>query len=772
MYQNRFTSKANEAVCLAIAQASALGHRKIGTEHLLFGMFAVGSGVAHAALSMRKITAERLTECLIRTDGRSARTVLSADDLTPRCLAALKEAAAAAERTGCESAGTQHLLLAVLSDRDSAAFSILRELGAEPAFLLRDIAELSEYEQKSYPSSSVSGKPRGKLCAKTPALDRFARDLTEQARSGKLDPVIGREEQIESLIRILSRRTKNNPCLVGEAGVGKTAVVEGLAQRIAAGSVPPALASCRIAALDLTGVIAGTKYRGDFEERVKTILAEVIAAQNVLLFIDEIHNIVGVGAAEGAIDASNILKPALARSEFQLIGATTFSEYKKKIEKDPALDRRFQKIEVPEPTVPETITILQGLRDRYESHHHIRITDEAIEAAATLSDRYLTDRRLPDKAIDLIDESAAALALAEQKRRQKAFGAAADCLSAMPGPALCRKHITALLSQQTGISAGELNFDERERLSALERRLSEQVVGQKAAVHAAACAVLRGRLGLGEANRPVGSFLFAGPTGVGKTELAKALADALFCRKDALLRLDMSEYMEKHSVARLIGSPPGYVGHEEGGQLTDRVRRHPCCVVLLDEIEKAHPDVLDLLLQIMEEGELTDSLGRTCNFRNTILILTSNLGAKNSKGSTIGFQSGKREASSARRQLLESCKGILRPELLGRLDEVVLFSPLDEASLVQITSSLLLSVAQRAKALGIALSCEESCIPWIIGESDCARFGARELRRTVETQIGDRLAEEFLSGHIQKGEQISFAADESGLRLCQSTLLS
>ncbi len=768
MFHNSFTAKANEAVCLAIAQASALGHRHIGTEHLLIGMLSVGSGVAYAALSMRGLTAERLTEHLVQSEGQDARTVLSADDLTPRCLAALRESVGFASRAGSESVGTQHLLLAILSDEASTATRLLEELGADPALLLQDIAELSEYEQKSRPAPrSSKGGARTKSSSKTQTLDRYARDLTQRAREGKLDPVIGRDEEINRVIRILSRRTKNNPCLVGEAGVGKTAVVEGLAQRICAGTVPPELQDCRVVALDLTSVVAGTKYRGDFEERVKTILAEVTGAGNVLLFIDEIHNIVGVGAAEGAIDASNILKPSLARSEIQLIGATTFSEYRKKIEKDSALDRRFQKVEVPEPTQAQAVEILKGLRERYESHHHIRITDEAIEAAVELSARYLTQRRLPDKAIDLMDEAACALRMQELDRRRDAFGPVSSCLCAVPGPALLRCHISSLLASQTGVEIGDPDQSEREKLQSLEKRLSDRVIGQEEAVRAVSRVVRRGRIGLKDPHRPTGAFLFAGPTGVGKTEMARALAAELFGTQDSLIRLDMSEYMEKHSVSRMIGSPPGYVGHEEGGQLTDRIRRRPCSVVLLDEIEKAHPDVLNLLLQILEEGELTDACGQSCDFRNTILILTSNIGSQHQIAGTIGFLENTAKKESTRRKLSDSCREVLRPELINRLDDVIVFSPLSQEDLSHIAQNLISQLCERARSLGISLFCGEECVRWLVSQSDCARFGARDLRRTVETQIGDRLAEEFLADRIRPGDNVSVCTAEDGIRFLQ-----
>jgi ATP-dependent Clp protease ATP-binding subunit ClpC len=760
MFHHSFTAKANEAVCLAIAQASALGHRHIGTEHLLVGMLGVGSGVAYAALSMHGVTQERLTERLIQSQGQDARTVLSADDLTPRCLGVLRESVGFAARSGCESVGTQHLLLAILSDTDCAAAHLLKELGTDSAALLHDIAQLTEYEQKARPAERGGHtSARGKSSPKTQMLDRYSRDLTQRAQDGKLDPVIGRDEEIERIIRVLSRRTKNNPCLVGDAGVGKTAIVEGLAQRICAGNVPPELMDQRIVSLDLTSVVAGTKYRGDFEERVKAILAEASNAENIILFIDEIHNIVGAGAAEGAIDASNILKPQLARNEIRLIGATTFSEYKKRIEKDAALDRRFQRIEVREPTEEQAIAILSGLRERYEAHHHIRISDEAIEAAVQLSARYISTKKLPDKALDLIDEAASDLRLQELTRRRSALGAISDCLSSIPGPTLEKSHIAALLAAQTGIDSGEIGQDECTQLLSFENALGAQVIGQPDAVHAVARIVRRGRIGLKDPNRPTGAFLFTGPTGVGKTELARAASRILYGSAQALIRLDMSEYMEKHSISRIIGAPPGYVGHEEGGQLTDRVRRRPNCIVLFDEIEKAHPDVLNLLLQILEEGELTDSGGQVCDFRNTILILTSNIGSDRTQNGAIGFLGENQSKETARRTISERCRGVLRPELINRLDEVVVFSPLSDNTLTAIAKKLLDELQDRVAAIGVTLVCEDDCISWLIRQSDCKRFGARDLRRTVETGIGDPLADAMLAGQIHRGDCVSCRID-------------
>jgi len=772
MAHSNFTAKANEAVCLAIAQASALGYRHIGTEHLLVGMVSVGSGVAYAALTLRGVTVERITEKIIAESKGNQRTILSADDLTPRCLSVLRESVSISQKMGDACVGTQHLLLAVLADEECNAVKILRDMRIEPNVLALDVTQLAEYENKTNGSIQKTSKPAAKpnKNVKTQMLDKVSKDLTKLAMEGKLDPVIDRDPQIDRLMLVLSRRTKNNPCLVGDAGVGKTAIVEGLAQRIASGEVPPELIGKRVVSLDLTSLVAGTKYRGDFEERVKSIINEVTTAGDVFLFIDEIHSIVGIGAAEGAIDASNILKPQLARGELQIIGATTYSEYRSKIEKDSALERRFQKIEVPEPSEEQAINILKGLRKRYENHHHVKITDEAIEKAVRLSSRYIGARRLPDKAIDLIDEACAGLHIHAGVKNSEKLKDFTD-ISTEFDPVLKGRDIAELISLQTGLNVNEIDEDEREELKELEETLKRSIIGQDEAVSAVARAVIRSRTGIKDPSRPTGSFMFIGPTGVGKTELARALAREVFKSKDALIRLDMSEYMEKHSVSRLIGSPPGYVGYENGGILTEKVRQKPYSVVLFDEIEKAHADVLNILLQIMEEGELTDSSGRVCDFKNTIIVLTSNMGSQSAKG-RIGFgESGTKH--DKREEIAKKHADIMKPELINRLDEIITFSKLDDAGLFTIATKQLDMLKSRLKEKDIAFEYDESCVRYVIEKADCSNFGARSIRRVVEQDITDLIASEILVGNIKKNDSILCFSleDKLGLTLTQKILV-
>ncbi len=733
MYRfKRFTEKANTALRLAMESAAEMGHTYVGTEHVLLGLLKEGSGVAAVVLGGRGITAAEYARRLLEAESRGSASTLTVEDFTPRAKAAMDNALAQAAMAGQRLAGTEHLLAAILRDDTGVAVRLLTRLDGRPNDLLSDLARVSA--PLAPPAAQAKAAPKGR----TPTLDQFGRDLTAMARAGMLDPVVGREEEIGRVIHILCRRTKNNPCLIGEPGVGKTAVAEGLAQRIVAGSVPEILREKRLLTLDLTGMVAGTKYRGDFEERVKNALAEVSRAGDVLLFIDELHNLIGTGAAEGAVDAANILKPVLARGELQLVGATTIDEYRRHIEKDAALERRFQTVMVGEPTPAQTRAVLTGLRDKYETHHKVNIADEAMAAAVELSVRYIPDRFLPDKAIDLLDEAAARVRL-----RQDATVDAAD--------------VAMVVADWTGIPAERVSCEEGVRLQTLEDTLHRRIVGQEEAVSAVARAVRRGRAGLQDPNRPAGSFIFLGPTGVGKTALCKALAEALFGDEKAIIRLDMSEYMEKHAVSRLIGSPPGYVGHEEGGQLTEAVRRRPYSLVLLDEIEKAHPDLFNLLLQILEDGQLTDARGRRVDFRNTLIIMTSNVGARKLAGEgRMGFATAAQTASTAalRSEAMGELKQLFRPELLGRVDEIVVFRPLTAQQASTIAKGLLDALCKRLQSLGYACSVDDSVAPLLAENGFDPVYGARPLRRAIQTQVEDTLAEKLLAGAYQKGDTI------------------
>ena len=739
MYRfKRFTEKANTALHLAMQAAGEMGHTYVGTEHLLLGLLREGSGVAAVVLGGRGITAADYARRLLEAESRGVCCTLTAEDFTPRAKAAMENALAQAAMAGQRLAGTEHLLTAILRDDTGVAVRLLSRLDGRPNELLSDLSRVSG--PTAPPAVAAKGAPKA---GRTPTLDQFGRDLTALARAGMLDPVVGREEEISRVIHILCRRTKNNPCLIGEPGVGKTAVAEGLAQRIAAGQVPEPLREKRLLTLDLTGMVAGTKYRGDFEERVKNALTEVSRAGDVLLFIDELHNLIGTGAAEGAVDAANILKPVLARGELQLVGATTIDEYRRHIEKDAALERRFQTVTVGEPTPAQTRAVLDGLRDKYESHHKVRIEEEALAAAVELSVRYIPDRFLPDKAIDLLDEAAARVRLGQQE-----------------GAAVTAMEVEAVVADWTGIPAEQVSCEESTRLQSLEQTLHRSIVGQEEAVSAVARAVRRGRVGLQDPNRPSGSFIFLGPTGVGKTALCKALAAALFGDEKAIIRLDMSEYMEKHAVSRLIGSPPGYVGHEEGGQLTEAVRRRPYSLVLFDEIEKAHPDLFHLLLQILEDGQLTDSRGRRVDFRNTLIIMTSNVGARRLAGEgRVGFATDGVPAATARSEAMAELRQLFRPELLGRVDEIVLFHPLTSAQAVTIAQRLLDGFCNRLQSLGYAYSLDEAVAPFLAKIGFDPVYGARPLRRTIQTRVEDPLAEKLLAGAYRKGDTIRIAVE-------------
>ena len=795
---NGFTTKANEALNQAISSAENLGHTYVGSEHLLLGLLKIGGGFAAALLNKSGITAEGVEELIRAQIGCGTPTKLSPDYFTPRAKRAVENAMASCANNGKKYVGTEHLLLGILSDGDNYAIRFLSELGADAAALTRETLKASGID-----GYSGEGKPKTYQKPqddKVPTLSKYGRELTAEAKKGKLDPVIGREKEIERVIQILCRRTKNNPCLIGEPGVGKTAIAEGLAQKIADGDVPEILEDKRVFALDLTGMVAGTKYRGDFEERIKTAIDEVINAGNIILFIDEVHTIVGAGSAEGSTDAANILKPSLARGEFQLIGATTISEYRKNIEKDPALERRFQPVNVSEPTEEDTVLILKGLKDKYEAHHKVKITDGAIEAAVKLSSRYISDRFLPDKAIDLIDEASSRVRLnvcaappelkaleekianAEAEKNEAVNSQEFEHAAALRdnekklkeeyrelkekwrdksgriNGEVTAENIAETVSSWTGIPVSQLTREESERLLHLEDELHASVIGQDEAVTAVSRAIRRGRVGLKDPKRPIGSFIFCGPTGVGKTELCKALAKAMFGSENMMIRLDMSEYMEKHTVSRLVGSPPGYVGFEEGGQLTEKVRRNPYSVVLFDEIEKAHPDVFNVLLQILEDGILTDSQGRRVDFKNTVIIMTSNVGARliTEKRVAFGFteSGGDSENKNIKELVTGELKNTFRPEFLNRVDDIIVFSKLDRGQIAQIAVKLLNELAGRLAALGITLKWDDSAVYALADKGFDPIYGARPLRREIQNSIEDGLSEKILDSSVKKGDTV------------------
>lgn len=805
MYQFKgFTEKANKALNLAIESAEEMRHNYVGTEHILYGLVKEGSGVAATALNECGVTEDALREKLESINGTMSLVELTPDDFTPRTKRVLRAAVIISSKTGYTYVGTEHLLLAILSESDSYAVAFLEELGVSVERLAQAVSKgmqggaeegFGGFENESAPNGSQKGGS---------ALDKFGRDLTQAAKNGEIDPVIGREKEIQRVIQILSRRTKNNPVLIGEPGVGKTAVAEGLALEIAKGNVPEILKDKRVVSLDLTGMVAGAKYRGDFEERIKAAIDEVKKSKNTILFIDELHTIVGAGAAEGSADAANILKPSLARGDFQVIGATTLNEYRKYIEKDAALERRFQPVKVGEPTPEQAVQILKGLRDSYEAHHKVKITDEAINAAVTLSSRYIADRYLPDKAIDLIDEGASKVRLAsltspdnvkeledeiadyekekasaineqdferaarlrdEQKELQtKLDDAKKKWQEQQKGNSgeVTAEDIAKIVSEWTGIPVVQLTKEESERLLNMENVLHERVIGQSEAVTAIAKAIRRGRVGLKDPKRPVGSFIFLGPTGVGKTELCKALAEAMFGDENAMLRLDMSEYMEKHTVSKLIGSPPGYVGFEEGGQLTEKVRRKPYSVVLFDEIEKAHPDVFNMLLQILEDGRLTDSQGRTVDFKNTIIIMTSNVGARliTEKQSSLGFNSENENVEeSEKKDIKELVTGelrkVFRPEFLNRVDDIIVFNKLNKDEIKQIAVKMLKTLENRLDKMNIKISFTDNAISEIADKGFDENYGARPLRRAIQNEIEDPLSEQMLEGKVKDGAVVT-----------------
>ena len=799
---NKFTPKAQYSLNYALTAASDLGHSYIGSEHLLLGLMETPDSAAARILVARGATAEAIKGAIIEITGIGTPSPLSPTDMTPRMKRIIEASAYESTKSNHAYIGTEHLLLALLSDKDCVAVRLLESLGASAQDIRGDVESYIESSPtKQGPAKSTSEREEK---SKKHSVKSFGRDLTEQAKSGRLDPIIGRDRETERVIQILSRRTKNNPCLIGEPGVGKTAVVEGLASRIADGDVPEALRDKCIISLDLASMIAGAKYRGEFEERLKSVIAEAESNSDIIIFIDEIHTIIGAGAAEGAVDAANIIKPALARGELQVIGATTLQEYRKHIEKDAALERRFQSVTVGEPSESEALQMLRGLRAKYEAHHKLDISDEALEAAVSLSVRYITDRHLPDKAIDLIDEAAARLRLkmftsppehrdleAQLRRveREKAeaiteqnFESAAalrdreielrrrfteakeawEKRKRNDRLILSENDVADIVTEWSGIPVSRLLESESERLSTLEERLSKRVIGQDEAISAVSSAIRRGRIGLKDPSRPIGSFIFAGQTGVGKTELCRAMADLLFGSQDAMIRLDMSEYMEKHSVSKLIGSPPGYVGFDEGGYLTEKIRRKPYSIVLFDEIEKAHPDVFGLLLQILDDGSLTDSQGRRVSFRHSIIIMTTNLGARlHGEVGSVGFAAGSASAERERSEerVHEALKRHFRPEFLNRVDEIVCFAPLSRDGLLKIAENLLAAVTDRIEENGIFIDLEDSVTEAVVAHESAPEYGARPLRRSITRLVENPFSEAMLSGRFSKGDLIRAYAD-------------
>lgn len=806
----RYTPQAKEALSLAVEMAESLNHGYVGTEHLLIGLLQEGTGVAAKVLEENGVEEAKVVELVSQliTPDNSVQMAENAA-YTPRARRVIENSYREAVRFKAAQIGTEHILIAILREGDCVASRLLNTIGISVQKLYIDLLAAMGEDAPSVKDEMQRGS-YGKRGSSTPALDSYSRNLTQMALDGKLDPVIGREHEIQRVIQILSRRTKNNPCLIGEPGVGKTAVVEGLAQRIAAGDVPDTIAGKRVMTLDLSGMVAGSKYRGEFEERIKKVIAEVVESKDVLLFIDEIHTIIGAGGAEGALDASNILKPSLARGELQLIGATTIDEYRKYIEKDAALERRFQPVTVDEPSEEESIAILKGLRSRYEEHHKVEITDDALEAAVKLSARYINDRFLPDKAIDLIDEASSKVRLLnytkpakvityeeqideleEEKEtaiREEAYEKAGDIkkkqeklkekirqiLEKWEKEKETRKltvgenEVADVVAGWTKIPVKKLAEEESERLKNLENILHERVVGQEEAITAVSKAIRRGRIGLKDPKRPIGSFLFLGPTGVGKTELSKALAEAMFGTETSLIRVDMSEYMEKHSVSKMIGSPPGYVGYEEGGQLSEKVRRNPYSVILFDEIEKAHPDVFNILLQVLDDGHITDAQGRKIDFKNTIIIMTSNAGAENIIApKRLGFgvaTDAKADHEFMKGRVMEEVKRLFKPEFLNRIDEIIVFHQLTKEHMKGIADIMLKGIEKRCKEqLGITLTVNEAAKELLIDKGYDEKYGARPLRRTIQSLLEDKMAEEILDGKIKKSAGVEAGCEDGRL---------
>ena len=806
--QEKYTKKAFDVLQRAKEAAAKLGNEYIGTEHILLGLTLVQQSVAAKALEGQNVTYHQVMERICEMQGEKQKFYLPLD-MTPRAKRVVERSKQEAVRLGANYVGTEHILLALLREPDTLAITLLEDLGVDIQTLYEDIMLLlGESEAQPAGVQGMHERPKEEI-SETETLDKFSRDMTALAKQGKFDPIVGREQEIERIIRILSRRTKNNPCLMGDPGVGKTAIVEGLAQKISDGNVPDTLRHKRILSLDLSAMVAGSKYRGEFEERMKKALEDVKAAGNIILFIDEIHTVIGAGAAEGAIDASNILKPALARGEIQLIGATTLEEYRKHIEKDAAFERRFQPVRVEEPTEAVAVQMLTALKDPYEMHHRVRISDEAIAAAVRLSARYVTERFLPDKAIDLIDEAASCLRLSaytaptsikeleariaelEQEKetaiKTEEFEQAAEIKKLQDGLRTSLKaakrawesthdsgeivvtadNVAEIVSRWTGIPVQSMQEEESQRLLHLEEVLHKRVIGQDEAVKALAKAVRRGRVGLKDPNRPIGSFLFLGPTGVGKTELSKALAEALFGDENAMVRIDMSEYMEKHSVSRMVGSPPGYVGYEEGGQLSEKVRRNPYSVVLFDEIEKASPEVFNILLQVLDDGHITDGQGRKVDFKNTVIIMTSNAGARSiAAPKRLGFTSVETPEQSyelMKKGVMDEIKNIFKPEFLNRIDDIIVFHPLEKEEITRIVRLLTDVMAKRVKEnMNITVSFTKKAIEKIAEEGYDKAYGARPLRRAIQSKIEDAFAEEYLLGNIKAGDKVSVGLKTNG----------
>lgn len=799
----KFTSRAEKALELANDLAMELGHNYIGTEHLLYGLAKEGTGVASKVIEMQDVTPEQIKEEIEVLIGVGSEIDVETVGFTPRTKRVIENAFREARKLGTEYIGTEHLLIGIMREGDSIAVRVMMNLNINPQRLYTEILKVINEDEAVMNNEKSNNNASYGSYNQTTTLNQYGADLTKQAKEGKLDPVIGRKKEIDRVIEILSRRTKNNPCLIGEPGVGKTAVVEGLAEKIVLEDVPEMLKNKRVVSIDISSMVAGAKYRGDFEERIKKCLEEVKKVKDVILFIDEIHTIVGAGSAEGAVDAANILKPLLARGEVQVVGATTLNEYRKYIEKDAALERRFSPVTVGEPTIDETIQILNGIRDKYEAHHNVKISEEAIKAAVNLSVRYINDRFLPDKAIDLMDEAASRVKMKtytipdslkkledkiaeldkekEEAIRVQDFEKAATLRdeenkkkeelskekekwnnkNSKNVVTLTEEDIADVVANWTGIPVKKISQDENERLKNLETELHKRVIGQNEAVEAVAKAIRRGRLGLKDPNRPIGSFLFLGPTGVGKTELCKALAESLFGTEESMIRIDMSEYMEPHSVSKLIGSPPGYVGFDDGGQLTEKIRRKPYSVILFDEIEKAHPDVMNMLLQILDDGRLTDAQGRTVNFKNTVIIMTSNVGARIITDKTfLGFSNGNDEEKNAdkdyentKKDVMAELKRQFRPEFLNRIDEIIVFHKLNDEDIKKIIDIMINQLEKRLNAQNITLDVDEKVKELIAKKGVDKNYGARPLKRAIQSMLEDKIAEEMLDGVVKQGKK-------------------